>query len=316
MFSRHPVRSGYVAVLGALVMAALVVSLAAPGSEAAQVLVVFAVVAAVPLAFSAMRSLWRMLTYRVGVRLFISYLLIGLTPFALFGGLALIVGYVLVGQYAATRVGNEMERLEAALATRAGLAAGELAGGRAAHARELLQGAESGHEQGLREEWLLADGASEWRSPGATGLPVPRWTEGSWRGQVVHGGSAFLAGVERRGSAVAAVLVPMDIANADAFARGRWYEVRFVTQVKAAGGEPRAAETRRSSLARKRVRARRSASTVRRYPRRRSSGVGWARNPSREAAGRGRDCCGCGPGRRRRVRSTPVRNSRARCLSR
>jgi serine phosphatase RsbU (regulator of sigma subunit) len=233
VFSRHPVRSGYVAVLGALVIAALVVSLAAPGSEAAQVLVVFAVVAAVPLTFSAMRSLWRMFTYRVGVRLFVSYLLIGLTPFALFGGLALIVGYVLVGQYAATRVGNEMDRLEAALATRAGLAAGELAGGRAAHARELLQGAESGHEQRLREEWLLADGASEWRSPGATGLPIPRWTEGSWRGQVVHAGSTFLAGVERRGRVVAAALVPMDIANADAFARGRWYEVRFVTQVKA-----------------------------------------------------------------------------------
>ena len=215
LFSRHPVRSGYVAVLGALVVAALVASLVGPGSEAAQVLVVFAVVAAVPLAFWAMRSLWHMLTYRVGVRLFISYLLIGLTPFALFGGLALIVGYVLVGQYAATRVGNEMERLEAALATRAGLAASELAGGRAGHARELVLGVGREQEQGLHEEWLLADGANEWRSPGATGMPIPRWTDGSWRGQVVHGGSAFLAGVERRGHAVAAVLVPMDIANAE-----------------------------------------------------------------------------------------------------
>jgi len=243
VFSRHPVRSGYLAILGALVVAALVVSLAGPGTEAAQVLVVFAVVAAVPLAFSAMRSLWRRLTYRVGVRLFISYLLVGLTPFALFGGLALIVGYVLVGQYAATRVGKEMERLDAALATRAGLAAGEVAGGRAAHARELLQRAESGQKQGLREEWLLADGSSEWRSPGATGLPVPRWAEGSWRGQVVHGDSVFLAGVERRGTAVAAVLVPLDIPNADAFARGLWYEVRFVTHLKApvaTGGGPNA----------------------------------------------------------------------------
>ena len=232
LFSRHPVRSGYVAVLGALVVAALVASLVGPGSEAAQVLVVFAVVAAVPLAFSAMRSLWHMVTYRVGVRLFISYLLIGLTPFALFGGLALIVGYVLVGQYAATRVGNEMERLEAALATRAGLAASELAGGRAGHARELVLGVGREQEQGLHEEWLLADGTSEWRSPGATGMPIPRWTDGSWRGQVVHGGSAFLAGVERKGHAVAAVLVPMDLANAEAFAGGRWYEVRFLTQMR------------------------------------------------------------------------------------
>ena len=232
-FSRHPARAGYLVVLGALVVAALVVGLAAPSSEAAQVLVVFAVLAAVPLTFWAMRALWRKLTYRVGVRLFISYLLIGLTPFALFAGLALIVGYILVGQYAATRVGNEMELLSAAMAARAGMAAGELAEGRVAHARELVQGGGRAGKQGLHEEWLLADGSGEWRSPGAVGLPVPRWAADSWRGQVVHGGSAFLAGIERRGSAVAAVLLPLDIANAAAFAQGRWYEVRFVTEVKA-----------------------------------------------------------------------------------
>jgi len=228
------VRTGYLAVLGALAVAALIVGLAAPSSEAAQVLVVFAVLAAVPLTFWATRSLWRRLTYRVGVRLFISYFLIGLTPFALFAGLALIVGYVLVGQYAATRVGNEMEVRNAAMAARAGMAAGELAEGRAAHARELLQGKGTAGEQGLHEEWLLADASGEWRSPGAAALPVPRWAGESWRGQVVHGGSAFLAGVERRGGAVAAVLMPLDITNAAAFARGRWYEVRFVTGVKAA----------------------------------------------------------------------------------
>lgn len=233
-FSRHPVWTGYLAVLGALVVAALVVGLAAPGSEAAQVLVVFAVVGAVPLVFSAMRSLWRRLTYRVGVRLFISYLLIGLTPFALFAGLALVVGYVLVGQYAATRVGNEMDRVSTAMAVRAGAAMRELAEGRVAHARELLVGGGTAAELGLREEWLLADASGEWRSPGATGLPVPHWSGDSWRGQVVHGGSAFLAAVDRRGRAVAAVLLPLDIANAAAFGRGRWYEVRFVTGVKAA----------------------------------------------------------------------------------
>ncbi|HLE61301.1 MAG TPA: hypothetical protein VI700_07175, partial [Thermoanaerobaculaceae bacterium] len=232
-FSRHPVRTGYLVVLGALAVAALVVGLAAPRTEAAQVLVVLAVLAAVPLTFWAMRSLWRKLTYRVSVRLFISYLLIGLTPFALFAGLTLIVGYVLVGQYAATRVGNEMELLSAAMAARAGVAARELAAGSVAHARELLQGGGRAGEQGLHEEWLLGDGSGEWRSPGATGLPVPKWAGDSWRGQVVHGGSAFLAGIERRGSAVAAVLLPLDIANAAAFAQGRWYEVRFVTQVKA-----------------------------------------------------------------------------------
>jgi serine phosphatase RsbU (regulator of sigma subunit) len=231
--SRHPFRTGYLVVLGALAVAAVVASLTAPRSGAAQVLAVFAVLAAVPLAFWSVRWLWRRFTYRVGVRLFISYLLIGLTPFALFAGLVLVVGYMLVGQYAATRVGNEIERLDTALAARAGLAVGELAEGRAPRARELLQAGGGAGEQGLHEEWLLADGSSEWRSPGATGLPVPGWVTDDWRGQLVHGASAFLAGVKRRGSALAAVLVPLDIANATAFCQGRWYEVRFVTDVKA-----------------------------------------------------------------------------------
>ncbi len=232
--SPHPFRIGYLVVLGALAVAAVVVGLAAAGSEAARVLIVIAVLAIVPLAFWSVRWLWRRLTYRVGVRLFISYVLIGLTPFALFAGLALVVGYTLVGQYAATRVGNEMEMLSTAMAARAGVAAGELAEGRVAHARELLQAAGGAREQGLHEEWMLANGSSEWRSPDATGLPVPGWVTEHWRGKLVHGGSAFLAGVERRGSALAVVLVPLDIANAAAFARGRWYDIRFVTEAKAA----------------------------------------------------------------------------------
>ena len=230
----HWLRIGYLAVAAGLVALAVVARLLRPDSDLAILALVVAILCALPLVGWAVRWTWCKLTYRVGVRLLISYLLIGLTPFALFAGLVLVLGYVLVGQYAGTRVGNEMERMSTAMAARAHSAVRELAEGRTEYARELLQAGGTDKERGMHEEWLLADGSGEWRSPGATGLPVPRWAGDSWRGQVVHGESAFLAGVGRRGSAVAAVLLPLDIANARAFTPGGWYEVRFVAEVKGA----------------------------------------------------------------------------------
>jgi len=53
---------------------------------------------------------WRWMTYRVGVRLFITYLLIGVLPlfFAMaFGAIGL---YILMGQYTSVRVGSEFDR--------------------------------------------------------------------------------------------------------------------------------------------------------------------------------------------------------------
>jgi hypothetical protein len=53
--------------------------------------------------------LWRWLTYRVSVRLLLSYVLIGVSPFlfcAMFGGFVL---YLLMGQYTSVRLGTEMD---------------------------------------------------------------------------------------------------------------------------------------------------------------------------------------------------------------
>ena len=228
-------RIGYLAVAAGLVAVGVVARLLRPDSDLATLALVVAILCALPLVGWAVRWTWRKLTYRVGVRLFISYLLIGLTPFALFVGLALVLGYVLVGQYAGTRVGNEMQRTSAAMAARAHSAVRELAQGRTDYARELLHAGGTDKERGMRAEWLLADASGEWQSAGATGLPLPRWVdEGGWQGEVVHGAAAYLAAVERRGSRFAAVLMPLDIANARAFTPGGWYEVRFVAEVKGA----------------------------------------------------------------------------------
>ena len=117
-FRRHPVRNGYLAVFGIVAIAVLVVGLVAPGSQAAALFRVFAFLAAIPAAFWSVRWLWRRLTYRVGVRFFVSYLLIGLTPFLLMAILAAIAGYILVGQYGSVRLGQDLDALGERLAAR------------------------------------------------------------------------------------------------------------------------------------------------------------------------------------------------------
>jgi serine phosphatase RsbU (regulator of sigma subunit) len=233
MSAPHRLRRVYAVSLGILAVAAVAMRLAAPDSDAAILALVLALLGAFPVVAWGARWVWRKLTYRVGVRLFISYLLIGLTPFALFACLVLVAGYVLVGQYAASRVASETEQVATAMAARAAAAVREVALGRVKNAREMVENGGSEPENGLHEEWLLADESHESRSPGAAALPVPRWVgESGWRGPVVEGGAAYLAAVERHGDALAAVLLPLDLENARAFAPGTWYEVRFVTSLR------------------------------------------------------------------------------------
>ena len=231
---RHPVRTGYLVILGAVALAALVVGLTARGSEAAQLLFVFTCLAALPLAFWAVRWVWRKLTYRVGVRLFISYLLIGLTPIALFACLALLVGYLLIGQYGTVTVRHRLALEGERFASVAADTLRELVGSGPESAVAHLR---SSHEaQGLAAEWVVADGSREWRSPGAAGLPVPRWApEGSWQGFVVAGGVAYDAVIRRGGARLVAVLLPMNLANARAFAKDQWFDLRWASSASGAG---------------------------------------------------------------------------------
>jgi HAMP domain-containing protein len=54
--------------------------------------------------------LWRWMTYRVGVRLFITYLLIGVLPVFFATALGAFGLYILMGQYTSVRVGSEFDR--------------------------------------------------------------------------------------------------------------------------------------------------------------------------------------------------------------
>ena len=57
-------------------------------------------------AFGLAWRIWRWMTYRVGVRLFISYVLLGILPFVFFAAFAAVGLYILAGQYTSVRFGS------------------------------------------------------------------------------------------------------------------------------------------------------------------------------------------------------------------
>jgi len=172
--------------------------------------------------------LWRRLTYRVGVRLVLSYLLLGVTPFLFCAALALFALYVQMGQYTSVRFGSEIAhrvgRLEAAcgIALEAGAE-----GGVEAAADRLARVAADPPEPLSSVLWMVRLDGVERRGPGTEELPLPTWTERTPNGVVVHGSSAFLLATHRRGADLTAMLVPLDATTARAFNDAGWFDVYF-----------------------------------------------------------------------------------------
>jgi HAMP domain-containing protein len=93
-----------------LIVAAVAITAIASESDLAGLLMVFAGFwVAASLCLVAWR-VWRWMTYRVGVRLFITYLLIGVLPVFFATAFASIGLYILMGQYTSVRVGSEFDR--------------------------------------------------------------------------------------------------------------------------------------------------------------------------------------------------------------
>jgi serine phosphatase RsbU (regulator of sigma subunit) len=190
--------------------------------DAAGLLGVLAFLWVAVLAFLAAHWLWRRLTYRVGVRLFLSYLLIGLVPFALLGGLAAIAAYMVAGQYTAQRGGELVAEVEAALTAQAGRLAA------AADSARFEMPADWAPAPLPAPAWLVAEGGREQRSPAAAPLAAPHWVgaEG-WHGFVLTPGGPALAAAARRGERIAALVLPLRAETAAALSAGKWFDVRF-----------------------------------------------------------------------------------------
>jgi serine phosphatase RsbU (regulator of sigma subunit) len=202
---------------------------AAPDSTlhgiASGLLVIWSVLAAA----LALRWLWRKLTYRVGARLFWSYLLIGLVPFLLVALLGTAALYMLIGQYASVRLGDTLARYDDALAEAGATALRSLEARGAAAAAAALGPAEKAPPMPLpRFEWVVSDGATLLRSSGATGLTAPLWTpEGGWTGALRAGRTVYGVYVGRRGSRVVACFLPLDLEVARRLSDAHWFEVRL-----------------------------------------------------------------------------------------
>jgi serine phosphatase RsbU (regulator of sigma subunit) len=101
----------WIAAAAALLLAVVVVSDSGFGGTASVLLVIAVIVG---LLVGAWR-LWRWATYRVGVRLLISYLLIGVVPLLFAAAFAAIGLYIMMGQYTSVRIGAEIDHFGWAL---------------------------------------------------------------------------------------------------------------------------------------------------------------------------------------------------------
>lgn len=197
---------------------------------------------AVPTSLWAFVWVWGKITYRISVRLFLSYLLIGVLPFLLILVLLTFAAYVLAGQYASADFGDVVLRVRGELVrfSQDALDAAERDG--PAAAREVLLRGPRWPED-LRRiaghvDWIFASNGDVVRSQGASLLPVPRWSDKELdSGPFWHGEHQMLAAVARRGDVIAAAMIRLTDEAAKRLSEDQWYEVYFSAGNDSAGND-------------------------------------------------------------------------------
>jgi sigma-B regulation protein RsbU (phosphoserine phosphatase) len=174
--------------------------------------------------------IWRWMTYRVGVRLFISYLLLGVLPFVFCAALAAVGLYILMGQYTSVRFGSEIRRvgLEAMAECRSVLHRADTEGSEAAIA--LLEELASTPPEPLsRVLWQANIGGQTFGIEGGEDLPEIGWVGGEDRRvPVLYGDEVYglVSASSQTGDSVV-VLIPFDDATAAAISEAWWFDIAF-----------------------------------------------------------------------------------------
>jgi serine phosphatase RsbU (regulator of sigma subunit) len=175
---------------------------------------------------------WRWATYRVSVRLFLSYLLIGVSPFLFCGAFALVALYIFMGQYTSVRFGDLMDRQLAVVRGRCEslLQTARLRG--ADEALERIQAIDQEAVGGFPEVLWIADFGEQrgFRSASAADLPGPVWAEpGVTEGVIRHDETvcAMVSVAAQEGEGRVTALVPLDSQTAQAIGRDYWFQVYF-----------------------------------------------------------------------------------------
>ena len=174
----------------------------------------------------ALRWVWQRVVYRVGVRLFVSYLLVGVVPLVVLALMSMLASYMIVGQYASARLAEGMRFIGAELNH---LAERANENGMAGAVLRLRQAEAQPPSNVPRIEWVISQGNEVRRSEGLAAA-APGWADdGTWSGPVRVGGALALASVCRSGDRTVALLMPLDVTTASALSEGRFYEARFTT---------------------------------------------------------------------------------------
>ena len=247
-------------ITGAVLTTLLALFSALPGAGCLQFLIGLLFVSwLLPTLLWVVYWLWTHLTYRVGVRLLISYLLVALLPFPLLLTLAGFGAYLLIGQYTSSSLDQLVEGIEERLEE---LVEDAEPLPRPAALETLREGPRFPNDlPELRGQtaWMLVErGRVVERSPepprvratdaaegadGAEGdggepvraspepLPAPSWLEsGLESGPFVTPRGPVLAAISRRGERTVAVWLPLGAAASEVVSRDRWFEARFLRE--------------------------------------------------------------------------------------
>ena len=223
-------------------VAAIVAAVAAPGSSVLGMLVALVWLWAVITVAMLLWRLWQRLTYRVSVRLLLSYLLLGVAPFAICAALGGAVLYMAAGQYTSVRHGDELDRLMADLDRDAR----EIA---TVYTTSGLGAATTAFEAAARRPRHLVPTVLWWASlsgtalagPGAGELPDLGWMAAATAttGRLGDRLYAVAAAPVSAGAGWVAALVPLDDEAARSISRNQWYDIYFTS---VANAEPAADE--------------------------------------------------------------------------
>ncbi len=218
---------GLIVLLSTVAAAAL-----APGSAPAVLLGLVLVLWVAATAAVVFWYFWRWLTYRVSVRLAISYLLLGVTPFLVCAAVAGFALYLAMGQYTSVRFGSEMERLQADLLKDCREVMAQFrASGQQAGAEAFSKVVDEPRHLAPSVLWVARLDELSLASPGAEALPDLRWLTGETSTLAVDGDHAYLIVGTRGDSApnLVAAVVPLGVEAARSVIDALWFDVYFAT---------------------------------------------------------------------------------------
>jgi serine phosphatase RsbU (regulator of sigma subunit) len=218
-------------IVGAVSIAAAAAALLVDSeSSVAGALTVVSIVWLAATAWAFAWRVWRWVTYRVGVRLFISYLLVGLLPI-LFGAAFAAVGlYIMMGQYTSVQFGSEMKRMRSELEAECHVVLDRLRTQGADEAAALLEELAATNPIPLPQViWQARLGGRDVRLGGGAELPEIDWIEDDPHSIVIrHGDASYtvVAALSVSGDRVVA-LIPLDDVVARSVSESWWFDVAF-----------------------------------------------------------------------------------------